>query len=121
MTLTDWQDRSGCCTGSAFNRRLLRPEVNARRDVSRLSLCMTCLAPSVGVLLRSLISVVVVIQLVTHPGLAQRQARVAEDQATTSQLPSPGVNRGTGRRHRYGRFRLEGHACSWTRLVRPLQ
>jgi len=40
MTLTDWQDRSGCGTASAFNRRLLRPEVNARRDVPRLSLCM---------------------------------------------------------------------------------
>ncbi len=45
----------------------LRPEANARCGVPPLLLCLTCVAPSVDVLRRPLVSAAVVTQLVTHP------------------------------------------------------
>jgi hypothetical protein len=46
--------------------RPLRPEANARCDVPSVFLCLTCLAPSVDVLQRPLVCIVVVTHLVTH-------------------------------------------------------
>ena len=50
-----------------LNRRPLRPEANARSCLPPLLLHLTCLAPSVDVRGRPLLSVAVVTQLVTHP------------------------------------------------------
>jgi hypothetical protein len=49
-----------------LNRRPLRPEANARCRLPPLLLSLTCLAPSVDVRWRPLVSVAVVTQLVTH-------------------------------------------------------
>jgi hypothetical protein len=46
--------------------RPLRPEANARCGLPPLLLWLTCLAPSVDVLRRQLVSAAVVTQLVTH-------------------------------------------------------
>jgi hypothetical protein len=50
-----------------LNRRPLRPEANARGGVPPPLPCLTCLAPSVDVRWRPLVSVAVVTHLVTHP------------------------------------------------------
>ena len=57
-----------------MNRRPLRPEANARGRLPPLLLCLTCLAPSMDIRWRPLVSVVVVTHLVTHPS---REAVVA--------------------------------------------
>ena len=64
---TDWLEVRSCSeTRSPYWRRPLRPEANARCRLPPLLLSLTCLAPSVDVRWRPLLSVAVVTQLVTH-------------------------------------------------------
>jgi hypothetical protein len=65
----DDRTRPSCSvrSGTVVAWRPLRPEANARCDLPPLLPWLTCLAPSVDVRWRPLVSVAVVTELVTHP------------------------------------------------------